>query len=51
MGVNDHMSLVLWTCHFLEAQGFKVTNNVVFQDNESAMLLEKNGLASSSQHT
>ena len=25
VGINDAMSLVLWTCHFLEAQGFKVT--------------------------
>ena len=42
--MNDAMALILWTSrHFLEGQGFTVTDNVVFQDNESAMLLENNG--------
>jgi hypothetical protein len=37
------MSLILWTQNFLIGQGFHVTDNVVYQDNQSAMLLEKNG--------
>ena len=36
---------------FLEAQGHDVAENVVFQDNKSAILLEKNGKASSSKRT
>jgi archaellin len=51
VGVNDAMSLILWTKHFLEAQGYKVEKNVVYQDNESAILLEKNGRASSTKRT
>lgn len=43
VGVDDGMSLVIWTRNFLEAQGYVVTDNVVYQDNQSAMLLEKNG--------
>jgi hypothetical protein len=51
VGVNDAMNMVLW-CHlFLEAQGFTVTNNILYQDNQSAMLLEKNGKMSSSMCT
>ena len=32
---------------FLEAQDYGVKENIVFQDNETAILLEKNGKASS----
>jgi hypothetical protein len=51
VGVNDVMPQALWTRYFLEAQGYKVTDNVIFQDNQSAILLEKNGRASSSKRT
>jgi hypothetical protein len=47
VGVDDSMPLVIWTRNFLEAQGFKVQDNVIFQDNQSAILLEKNGKTSS----
>lgn len=45
------MSLVLWTWLFLLGQGFLVSDNVVFQDNQSSMLLANNGKRSSSKHT
>ncbi|KAG7341367.1 hypothetical protein IV203_023318 [Nitzschia inconspicua] len=45
------MSIIPWTRHFLEAQGYTVKENVVYQDNESAMLLEKNGRRSSTKRT
>jgi hypothetical protein len=35
----------------MEAQGYQVQDNILFQDNKSAILLEKNGKASSSKHT
>ena len=41
--VNDCMSLILWTCYFLEAQGYGVDDTIIYQDNKSAMLLEQNG--------
>ena len=37
--------------NFLEAQGFKVTDNIVYQDNQSATLLEQNGKRSSGKNT
>ena len=51
VSVNDVLPQVLWTRYFLEAQGYKVSDSVVYQDNQSAMLLEKNGKASSSKRT
>ena len=51
VGVDDAMNLILWTKLFLEAQGYNVASNVLFQDNKSAILLEKNGKKSSSSRT
>jgi len=45
------MAQVLWTRYFMEGQGYEIEDNVVFQDNESAILLERNGRASSSKRT
>jgi hypothetical protein len=41
----------MWTRYFLEAQGYGVKENIVYQDNISAILLEKNGKSSSSKRT
>ena len=35
----------------MKAQGFKVVDNIVYQDNQSAILLERNGRALSSKRT
>ncbi len=51
VGVDDLMPAILWTRMFLEAQGYSVTENVIFQDNQSAILLEKNRKASSGKRT
>ncbi len=45
------MPSILWTCYFLIAQSYQVNDNVVYQDNRSAILLERNGKASSSKRT
>jgi hypothetical protein len=51
VGVDDRMPQILWTRYFLEAQGYKVRENKIYQDNQSDMLLENNGRGSSSQRT
>ena len=51
VGVDDLMPAICWTRYFMEAQGYKVTENIVYQDNQSAILLERNGKASSSKRT
>ena len=49
--MDDGINLILWTKLFLEAQGYKIEVNMVFQDNQSAILLEVNGKRSSSSRT
>jgi hypothetical protein len=51
VGVDDMMLSILWTRYFLKAQGYHVSDNIIFQDNKSSMLLERNGKASSSKRT
>jgi hypothetical protein len=51
VAVDDCMPAIMWTRYFLEAQGYGVKENIVYQDNISAILLEKNGKSSSSKRT
>jgi len=52
VGVNDVLPQILWTRYFLEAQGYPILRPTkVYQDNMSAIQLEKNGKASSGQRT
>jgi hypothetical protein len=51
VGVDDAINMILWTRLFLQEQGYQVEDNVVYQDNMSAILLEKNGKRSSSKRT
>ena len=51
IGVHDLLPKVLWSKFFIEAQGYQVEQNIVNQDNKSAILLETNGFASSSNRT
>lgn len=51
VGVDDMLPSILWTRYFLKSQGYKVSDNIIFQDNKSTMLLERNGKASSSKQT
>jgi hypothetical protein len=51
VGADDFMPAICWTRYFMEAQRYKVEDNVLYQDNKSSMLLEKNGKASSSKRT
>ena len=47
IGADDVMPQMLWTRYFLKAQGYGTGENILYQDNLSAMLLEKNGNKSS----
>lgn len=51
VGVNNAMAVILWMWNFLMVQGYEVTNNVIYQDNKSAVLLEENGRRSSGKKT
>ena len=51
VGVYDILPQIQWTDKFLKAQGLDLDVTIVYQDNMSAMLLEKNGRLSSTKRT
>ncbi len=51
VAADDGMGPMEWLRLFLQAQGVAVENTVLHQDNQSAMLLEKNGKWSSTKRT
>jgi hypothetical protein len=51
VGVDDAMPQILWTRYFLQAQGYLVKDSKLYQDNQSTMLLAKNGKKSSGKRT
>ena len=51
MGVNNAMTMILWMKRFIKAQGYPALENLIYQDNESSMKLEKYGRQSRSKKT
>jgi hypothetical protein len=51
VGLFDKTSDILWTRNFLEAQGYTIAANYVYQDNMSTLSLGKNGHVLSSKRT
>jgi hypothetical protein len=49
--VDDVMPQVLWTKYFLEAQEYEVKDSKLYQDNQSTIMLNKNGRSSSGKWT
>ena len=47
VGVNDPMPMILWSRYFLISQVYKMGASKLYQDNQSTMLLAKNGRESS----
>jgi hypothetical protein len=51
VGTDDVMPQILWTLYFLGAQGYKIDENILYQDKKSSILLETNGRGSSGKRT
>ena len=51
VALDDALPMILWCLYFIEAQGYTVEQNVVFQDNQSTMRLAVNGSLSSTKRT
>jgi len=51
VAADDVSPTILWVKLFLEAQGCPIGKTILYQDNQSAIFLEKNGQKSSSKHT
>ena len=43
VGLSEYLPYNIWFLNFLDAQGYTIKNNIVYQDNQSAMRMEKNG--------
>ena len=43
MGVSDYLPYNIWMTLFLKEQGIIIYKNILYQDNQSAMRMEKNG--------
>ena len=51
VGVDDLAPKIFWTKLFLEAQGYQVEKNILYQDNKSSILLETNGRKSAGKRS
>ncbi len=51
VGIDDMVTIILWTHYFLLSQGYGVIENLLLQDNKSSILPDRNGKASSGKHT
>ena len=51
VGAEDATTIMLWTKLFMEEQGYKIDENILHQDNKSAILLEKNGRKSAGKQS
>jgi hypothetical protein len=51
VGASDFLPQTIWTTNFIEAQGYTVTNSDFYQDNTSAMRMERNGRQSAGQRS
>ena len=41
--IADYLPYIICFRYFLEAQGYKIEKNILYQDNKSAILMERNG--------
>jgi len=51
VAIDNSMGQILWTRHFLAAQGKHIPTTTIYQDNKSTILLAENGRTSSSKCT
>jgi hypothetical protein len=51
VAVDDIATTVLWTQLFLQEQGITIDQNIIYQDNKSAILLETNGRKSAGKRS
>ena len=51
MGADVIATQILWTKHFIEAQGYMIEENILHQDNKSTILLQENGRKSAGKQS
>ena len=43
VGVSEYIPYNIWLINFMREQGYKMKHNILYQDNESAIKMERNG--------
>ena len=51
VGTHDFLGKIMWAKYFIEAQGYTVDQNIVYQDNQATLTLMTNGRLSSTKRT
>ena len=51
VGADNVATQILWTKHFMEAQGYTIEDNILYQDNKSTILLQGNGRKSAGKQS
>lgn len=51
VAVHDVMPQLIWMVHFLTGQGININESILYPDNMSSILFEKNGRSSSTKWT
>jgi hypothetical protein len=51
VGTHDFLGKIMWAKYFIEAQGYTVDKNIVYQDNQATLRLMTNGRLSSTKRT
>ena len=49
VGMTNFVAILIWFRYFPEEQGYKVMENIIYQDNQSVMKIKKNGIQSCGQ--
>ena len=51
VGTADVIGMMMWCKFFMEAQGYTIESNILYQDNKSTILLAKNGRMSAGKNS
>ena len=51
VSIADVLGLMMWSKYFMEAQGYTIETNVLYQDNKSTILMAKNGCMSAGKNS
>ena len=51
VSIADVLGMILWCKYFMEAQGYPIENNTLYQENKSTILLAKNGRMSAGKNS
>ena len=43
VGLGEYLPYNIWFLHYMRAQGYTIRSNTIYQDNKSAILMERNG--------